>query len=161
LRVEELRNYDVIAHHVFMLILSIIGVTVLSMHYTLYYFGVSELSSIPLVAYEQVKILNAFTSTAASSSSSSTTTTQGNVASMRLETVLGVVTALSFTVVRAIHFPIVTLHNFLPDCWKLVPSTTGMLSYIISFFMVGSIGFTLLQLYWFSGLVRTIFGGTE
>ena len=165
LRVPELRNIDVIIHHIVMLLLSVIGCTILPMHYAIYYFGVSELSSIPLVIYDQLKLWN--TSTCNTNSNTTSKESPSRIL-QKLETIFGIITAIAFTIVRAIHFPYVTLKHFLPDCWKLLLPTTikggggGVrvllppLNFIIPFLMVGSIGFSVLQLYWFQGLVQTI-----
>ena len=157
--VKELRKPDVIIHHIVMLITAAIGSTVLPMHYLLYYFGVSELSSIPLVVYDQVQQWlkwNVF--------SKSTT----EKLKEKVEPILGVLTAICFTLVRAISFPKVTLFSFVPDCITVLaaPSSdgvgfavTGQIRSMLKFSVGASLAFTALQLYWFSGLVKTILSG--
>eukprot|EP00593_Proboscia_inermis_P004586 CAMPEP_0171320744 /NCGR_PEP_ID=MMETSP0816-20121228/106730_1 /TAXON_ID=420281 /ORGANISM="Proboscia inermis, Strain CCAP1064/1" /LENGTH=213 /DNA_ID=CAMNT_0011817949 /DNA_START=309 /DNA_END=950 /DNA_ORIENTATION=+ len=150
LSIPKLRKWDVIIHHVCMAIVAYYG-TITPMLYVLYYFGVVELSSIPLVIHDQLD---------------HACTTSEKV-SPRLEkwtNGMKIVAALSFTAVRAFHFTKVTLFNFLPDVrfalrnWSL---DAGVSRFFLQGIGVASLGFTTLQLYWFSLIVRSVLGGEE
>merc|ERR1711862_501878 len=74
----------------------------------------------------------------------------------RVQEKLGILGAVSFTVVRVLSFTKVTARNFLPDCWTaLVASNLSFgLRKSIQFIMFGCIGFTFLQWYWFSKILN-------
>jgi len=153
LRVQSLRKWDVIIHHIVMMVIAFAGSTILPMHYILYYFGVAEISSIPLVAYDQVQEWK-----------KETKSNHNNL--QFLELALGAITVIFFTWIRAISFPMVTVTRFLPDCWTVLSSpsllvATAHLRWSIRLLMAGSICFTALQLVWFSGMVKLIFSKEE
>ena len=150
LRVKALRKPDVMVHHGVMMVLAGLGCTVLPMHYILYYFGVVELSSIPLIAYDQVVH---WMEHSKSKESSENTKTKSSLEP--IQGALGIIAALAFTSIRVISFTKVTLTNFLPDCRTAL--ATALLSsqqkWTIRFLMLACGGFTFLQWYWFSKMV--------
>jgi len=164
--VPELRKLDVIIHHVVMLIIAAIGATILPMNYILYYFGVAEISSVPLVIYDQIN--NWLGSTTEQKQQQ-----QQSSILLKIEGVSKVVAAVSFTLVRVVSFTNVTVRYFLPDCWSILSSSSSAIAAgkalvpsqiqrsLLKFLMVGSIGFTILQLYWFSNMVKVIFLGNS
>eukprot|EP00547_Thalassionema_nitzschioides_P010226 CAMPEP_0194226672 /NCGR_PEP_ID=MMETSP0156-20130528/42319_1 /TAXON_ID=33649 /ORGANISM="Thalassionema nitzschioides, Strain L26-B" /LENGTH=268 /DNA_ID=CAMNT_0038959107 /DNA_START=272 /DNA_END=1078 /DNA_ORIENTATION=+ len=143
---------DVIVHHVVMAVLTILGATALPTWYCLYYFGVAELSSILLILYDQIHSWRELSYDEQPSSLWMTSATW--------ESTTQAVAAVAFTLVRAISFPYVTIRYFVPDCWILwkgaASTRVTKKNWILLFIMTLSIGFTLLQLYWFSLMVKTI-----
>ena len=164
--VPELRKIDVIIHHVVMLLIAVIGATILPMNYILYYFGVAEISSVPLVIYDTIN--NWLGSTTEQKQQQ-----QQPSILLKLEGVSKVVAAVSFTLIRAVSFTSVTVRYFLPDCWSVLSSSSSspavaagkalvpsqIQRWLLKFLMVGSVGFTILQLYWFSNMLKVIFLG--
>lgn len=157
--VKKLRKPDVIIHHVVMAAVAWTGAISLPMHYLFFYLGISEISSIPIVMYDQLSVM---TETDENEEGQSEKTNEG--ASMgklaKLRDQLQPVAALSFTWIRAFMFTKITLTSFVPDVLEVLP-TSGALSGPLTFGMVSSIGFTGLQLYWFSKMLRVIFPGDE
>lgn len=154
LMIQKLRKPDVIVHHVAMAILAYFGAAYLPMYYLFYFFGISELSSIPLVVYDQ--LTQDFDAAAGSLSNP-----DDNVRKLRDRFQL--IAAMSFTLVRAISFPIVSLFKFLPDVRSvLLLSTTAKISrqtrLLLKGLSIANISFTILQLYWFSLIVRVATG---
>lgn len=226
--ISKLRKLDVIVHHIVMLIIAIFGSIVLPTPYILYYFGIAELSSIPLIIYDtivnindnddddhteegkkeneeekegnetesknsndfidnddQEEDVNDGNDVSSSSATTTTTTTSKTTSSSSsnnsnfflLINILQIITAVSFTIIRGISFPYITIRHFLPDCWSVIQkkeftanaATNAIINasnkninnprsfvLMIKFLMFGSIGFTILQLTWFVGMVRTI-----
>lgn len=154
LQVKALRKPDVVVHHAVMAVLAGLGCTVLPMHYIFYYFGVVELSSIPLILYDQVTHWKDTLANQTKTTTEKDTITQGPLES--IQSVLGVVAALAFTTVRVVSFTQVTLLHFLPDCRSAL--ATAVLSsaqrWTIRFLMVACGGFTMLQWYWFSQMIK-------
>jgi hypothetical protein len=153
LAVRELRKPDVIAHHVAMTIVAAAAALHLPTHYAFFYLGVSELSSIPLLCYDQLQVI--------------VTQNGGNNPDwvVPLRDRFKVLAALSFTAVRAWLFTKVTLFQFVPDCLHVLPTTTtagtAVRRQVLRFGMWASLGFTALQLYWFSMIVRVMATGGE
>ena len=162
--IGSLQKPDVILHHLCMLLLAFAGATVITMHYILYYFGVAELSSIPLVIYDQLQLW----CNTRDKDDAESVVDSGSDGLVRLEKtrdVMGIVTAICFTWVRAYSFTKVTLTRFLPDCLAVLrtTATTALLSgnkrLLLKAIMVSSVGFTILQLYWFMTILQVAFGG--
>jgi len=57
LLLKEKRNPVMVCHHVVMALLGLAGCTVIPMRYLFFYFGVSELSSVPLILYDVFEYL--------------------------------------------------------------------------------------------------------
>ena len=142
IHVPILRKPDVILHHIAMMIVAWIGAVTLPMHYLFFYLGISELSSIPLLCYDQLEVM--------------ATETQSNFKTLRDR--FQVVTAISFTMIRAYYFTKVTLCQFVPDVLNVLPTANRAVN-ALRFAWMASIGFTTLQLYWFSKIVRIVFLG--
>jgi TLC domain len=165
LRVSALRKPDVVTHHVVMMILAALGVVVLPMPYIFYYFGVAELSSIPLIAYDQVTYwIEQQQQQNHNNNHQESLSSSWNLTN--LQQLLGVITSIAFTLVRVVSFSKVTFCNFLPDCRAallLKATATAAVSiitpsqrYAISFLMVACTLFTLLQWFWFGQMIQTI-----
>jgi len=136
LRVVGLRKPDVIAHHLAMLVVAWWGATLLPTGYLFYYFGVSEVSSVPLVLYDQLSLDAEELATRGEDEEEKAGTSSlveketgrkrtggqtgkgvGRLQRMeRRRDGFQILAALSFTVVRAFGFTKVTLVNFVPDC---------------------------------------------
>ena len=142
LRIPNLsRQWDLIGHHLVMAGVAWLAATQLPMHFVYFYLGVAELSSIPLIVYDQ---LEQWTTT--------TTTAAGTKFPWlgQLRTAAQVVATLSFTVVRAVWFPWVTVRHFLPSVrQELLMRPLAHNSNVLLLAAAGSIGFTVLQWYWF------------
>jgi hypothetical protein len=149
LGVKTLRKPDVIVHHLFTALIAFWGATILPMHYILFYLGVAEVSSIPLVVCDQL----------AQNMRISTRDTKRHESFQRVHDFAQLIAALAFTVVRAYGFTKITLVNFLPDCWTVLRSRAalGLTRPILKALMVFSAAFTSLQLYWFSEMLKVIF----
>ena len=149
--VKSLRKPDVIAHHICTALIAIWGATIIPMHYILFYLGVAEFSSIPLVVYDQL------------AQNMRVSMNDGNTkrhdSFQKLHDFAQLLAAISFTVVRAFGFTKVTLVNFLPDCWIALKSNAvfGVTRPILKALMFFSVAFTSLQLYWFSGILKVVF----
>lgn len=133
------RQWDLIGHHLVMAGTAWLGATQLPMHFVYFYLGVAELSSIPLIVYDQLEQWT-------------TTTTAATTSPwlVQLKEATQVVTALSFTVVRAVWFPWVTLRHFLPSVrQELLLRPQAPNNHVLLLVATGSLGFTVLQWYWF------------
>lgn len=158
LLIPKLRKPDVIAHHVVMAIVAFVGATIVPMRYVLYYFGVAELSSIPLLVYDQLSY-NCEIVVQKSHKERESDDDKAN-ALERQRDKAKIVAAIAFTWVRAFHFTKVTVMNFIPDVLSVLPTTTAVgTSRILKSLIFASVGFASLQLYWFSLIVRVILGG--
>jgi hypothetical protein len=157
LLIPKLRKPDVIIHHVLMAIVACMGATVMPMRYMLYYFGVAELSSIPLLVYDQ---LSFNCEIAANPREEGDNNDDNGNALERWRDRAQIIAAVAFTLVRAFHFTKVTAMNFIPDVLSILPTTTAVgTSRILKSLIVVSVGFASLQLYWFSLMVRVMLGG--
>ena len=128
-----------------------LGATQLPMHLIYFYLGAAELSSIPLVVHDQ--LVRSWTST--TNNINTKNTLASRLAQWRIRTALPVVTALSFTAVRAVWFPYVTLRHFLPSVHHVLTTattastTTVAVQNALRATAVAAVGFMLLQWYWF------------
>lgn len=145
IKVKGLRKPDVIAHHCVMTLIAAIGCFLLPMEYVVYYFGIVELSSVPLIFYDQVSQWIENAPAKESEEPHPLEKIQGN---------LGLVAGVAFTLVRVVSFTKVTMRNFLPDCMKALTSAVGAQKWAIQFLMLACGGFTFLQWYWFSTMVK-------
>jgi hypothetical protein len=191
--VKSLRKLDVIVHHIVMTLTAYFATTILPMYYVYFYFGVSELSSIPLLLYDQLCIMIETLNTSPSIPVHDNSTKldalvvddnnaitsdelidkQTNNELIQLRDSMQIVAAVSFTIVRAILFTYVTVRHFIPDVRSVIrlvqlPSSMITVSSVIRpvqmktlrFAFYASIGFTVLQLYWFLKMLRTIYQQT-
>ena len=149
LRVEALRKPDVIVHHGVMMVLAALGCTVFPMHYILYYFGVVELSSIPLIAYDQVSHWLEHTKKQNSDGEDTKSSLEP------IQGALGIIAAIAFTSIRVISFTKVTLTSFVPDCRTALAKSmlSSPQTWSIRFLVLACGGFTFLQWYWFSKMI--------
>jgi len=138
--VPQLRKIDVIVHHIVMTIVAWVGAVTLPMHYLFFYLGISELSSIPLLCYDQLQV------TVMSMKESRLTTLRDR---------FQIMAAICFTLIRAYYFTKITLMHFVPDVRFVLPTANRAVN-ALRFGMIASIGFTALQLYWFSKIVRVV-----
>jgi len=159
LYIKKLRKPDVIAHHILMAAVAWTAAVSLPMHYAFFYLGISELSSIPLIGYDQLSVMTA----ESVNGSSKNKTIHNQLCQLRDQ--LQPVAAVAFTWIRAILFTKITLQNFVPDVLKVLPSCKGATLFSkaapLKFALVSSIIFTTLQLYWFSKMVRVVVLGEK
>jgi hypothetical protein len=157
LLISKLRKPDVIVHHVVMAIVACVGATVVPMRYVLYYFGVAELSSIPLLVYDQLSYNCEIVQNSRQEGESDDDKAN---ALERWRDRTKIIAAVAFTLVRAFHFTKVTVMNFIPDVLSVLPTTTAVgTRRILKLLIFASVGFASLQLYWFSLIVRVMLGG--
>lgn len=126
------RNTALLVHHVVMAAVAFVGATALPTHYGFFYLGVSELSSIPLVLYEELEERS-----------------QLKAISAKIIEYMKIFTAISFTLIRVFYFTKITLLQFCPDVWQLLRGGDSSSSAVLWFMLTTSLGFTALQLYWF------------
>jgi TLC domain len=146
-KVKALRKPDVIAHHCVMTLVAAMGCFLLPMEYVLYYFGIVELSSIPLIFYDQTAHwVENMKQNQEDDQPHALEKIQGN---------LGIVAGVAFTLIRVVSFTKVTFRGFLPDCMKaLATSSSEPQKWAIRFLMFACGGFTFLQWYWFSNMIK-------
>lgn len=156
LAIPALRKPDVIAHHIAMLLVAYTGATRLPTHYIAYYFGVIELSSLPLLIYDQLSVNR-------DTLSKLETNQEERLAKVtKQRDFFKIVAAVSFSLVRVMSFSKVSLCNFLPACRAALPQARRMgLGKVVRFSMMANVAFTVLQLYWFSVMVRKVRGGND
>lgn len=148
-RIQALRKPDVLAHHCVMTMVAAIGCFLLPMEYGVYYFGIVELSSIPLICYDQV------THWVEHLQKSKNTKGEEKHALEIIQGNLGLLAGISFTLVRVVSFTKVTLRDYLPDSIQaLAVASTGSQKWAIRILMGACAGFTVLQWYWFSTMIK-------
>jgi hypothetical protein len=179
--VRPLRKIDVLVHHAIMTITSYFAATIIPMHYVYFYFGVSEISSIPLLLYDQLCVWTNPNVTPprsdgiddsdvpSASTAVGTITPNGdkNISDALIpwRDRIQIIAAISFTTIRAILFTYVTICHFIPDTLSVLSRSSASLSRMIQpmqlqalrFALYASIGFTALQLFWFSQMLHTIY----
>jgi hypothetical protein len=159
LYISALRKPDVLIHHGVMAVTAATAAWIIPMSYVYFYFGIVELSSLPLIVYDQLCQWTAGTKTDDSHTERAAEPTVGRLIQWRDRT--QILTAVTFTWIRAILFPLVTFGQFLPDVAKVLafpalaaPATTLIPSAItlraLRYTKWACIGFTILQLYWFA-----------
>lgn len=110
--------------------------------------GVIELSSIPLTLYDLCERL-------AEIAGKDETVPKAKGSALRaLRDNSRAVAAVCFVLVRAFDFTRVTLTRFVPDALSVLGSGAAAVRWPIQFMLVSSVGFVVLQLYWFSLFVR-------
>lgn len=146
--VPQLRKPDVLIHHVAMALVALVGAIWIPMEYIFFYFGVSEISSVPLLLYDQLSVMNE----------------DSLVADSKILAFFQAFAAIAFTCVRAVWFTRVTLLYFLPDVRSVLRGTSQISSTTANGLRFGgtmSLAFTLLQLFWFSKILRVVVGKDE
>lgn len=187
-RVPKLRNNPIsLIHHFIMALLAFMGANFLPMKYAFYYFGITELSSIPLVIYDQLDFQcdailaaqgendevadsNVIVPAAQQNTIENKDQNQENESHHQLEIleinkgIMTIITAIAFTLVRVYSFSKMTLSHFIPDILKsgiLQPENVllkPIQKHIVKFMGVSSVAFTALQLYWFSVMILSVTG---
>ena len=155
LAIPQLRKPDLLAHHLGMAAVALVGAVWLPTHYGYYYMGVAELSSIPLTLFD-------LSEKAAEASKKDAEIKEDGPSKNRatrlraLRDALRIVMAVSFILVRAIDFTRVTLTRFVPDALTVLGSATTAASFRLplQFMLVSSVSFVGLQLYWLSLYAR-------
>jgi hypothetical protein len=175
--VPKLRKIDVLIHHVVMTITSYTAATMLPMFYVFFYFGVSEISSIPLLVHDQLCILSSKTNVTNANDSlspvnvieSRITTSESGYNKAKLWLIhardrVQIIAAVSFTIIRAILFTYVTISKFIPDVVSILGNvknavlrTNPIQLVALRYALYASIGFTSLQLFWFLKMLKQIF----
>jgi hypothetical protein len=169
IRVKSLRKPDVLVHHILMTVISYLGATQVPTLYVFFHLGVSELSSLPLLLYDQLTHqLQGFENQSQDDHSTSREDDGDNQQEQQRRTakliqaqeVMKPVTAIFFTIVRAFWFTKVTLFGYVPDVLSVLRTnvaTAAGKAAVLQFTMLAGIGFTALQLYWFySQIVCTL-----
>lgn len=163
------RQTDVLIHHAVMAATAGAAAVWLPMRYVFFYFGVAEISSIPLIVYnalaewmtarrEQQDLEG--DDKMATSSAGLSATRRHNQRIGAVQTTAQILTVVSFTWIRVIVFPMVTFCQFLPDAWTAIQHNqrragpeVALLQpaqvFGLHFAAVASMGFTILQLFWF------------
>jgi hypothetical protein len=157
--IGALRKPDVLIHHGVMAVTAATAAWIIPMSYVFFYFGIVELSSLPLIAYDQLCQWTAGTRTDDSRTERAFEPTVDRLIQWRDR--MQILTAVTFTWIRAILFPLVTFGQFLPDVAKvlsfpalaapttsLIPTATALRA--LRYAKWACIGFTILQLYWFA-----------
>lgn len=133
----KLRNWPMIIHHVAMVVTAALSLGVWSQgtrlfgYYAPFYFGLTEVSTLPLVVMDLMK-------------------TNNRVA----PDWLGPLFAFLFLTVRALYFPYVSVASVLPDIRQA--ARKGIYRSSLYSMAVLNILFTLLQLYWGSLVVKEL-----
>jgi TLC domain len=169
IRVKSLRKPDVLVHHILMTVISYLGATQVPTLYVFFHLGVSELSSLPLLLYDQLTHqLQGFENKSQDDHGTSREDDGDNQQEQQRRTakliqaqeVMKPVTAILFTIVRAFWFTKVTIFGYVPDVLSVLrtnAATAAGKAAVLQFTMVAGIGFTALQLYWFySQIVCTL-----
>lgn len=148
---KEKRNPVMLVHHITMAVIAYLGATCIPMSYLFYYFGVAELSSIPLVIYDVLA-----QSYRACDDDDDDNKRRDMI--KRLRDGFQVLAALLFTLVRVFSFTKVTILNFVPDVLAVLPTAGSTKALVLKFLLLSSLLFTALQIYWFSLIVRLAIG---
>jgi hypothetical protein len=166
--IPQLRKADVVVHHIVMTVTAYLAARYIPMYYVFFYLGTSEISSIPLLMYDQLCVWTAKGSTIVNDRPSSETKDTDDGKTIQLRTAMQMIAALSFTLIRAILFTYVTLRHFIPDVLYVISSnpsvvvstaTSSAATMLTSlrFALFASLGFTALQLYWFSQMLSVMY----
>jgi hypothetical protein len=159
IRVKSLRKPDVLVHHILMTIISYLGATQVPTLYVFFHLGLSELSSLPLLLYDQLTHQIQGNGNESYDNHGMRREDSGDQQQRRrkaklikAQEAMKPVTALFFTIVRAFWFTKVTLFGYVPDVLAILRTNAGATAgkaSVLRFTMVAGIGFTALQLYWF------------
>ena len=137
-----LRSWDVISHHVVLLLVASLAASQMPGWWCYFYFGVVEIVSPPLGVYDQLE---------RTCDIASSTKHPSLPLLARARDFTKILAALVFTVNRAMMFTFVTFFRFLPDASsvrRLAPS-----SLVVDLCAFAAVGFAGLQIWWFRMLV--------
>ncbi|GMH80672.1 hypothetical protein TrST_g6046 [Triparma strigata] len=143
--VPGLRSFDILLHHFLLFFISFLAANKLPSYWCYFYFGVVELVSPPLSVYDQMEREVEIAEECKHSKLQKL---------KEIRDFWKVAAALAFTVTRAVLFTFVTWFRFLPQCLSALPLATSVEANVIKFMMFMVVGFSGLQLWWFSLLVR-------
>lgn len=177
LYIKELRKVDVILHHILMAMVSYTGSIYIPCYYIYFYFGVSELSSIPLLIYDQITFILSKNNNNGNQKEEESliqenkdedikesiegnnryNTNNDNKKSMssliKLQDQYRIIVALSFTFIRAYLFTKVTLfQSFLPDVFHIFIQQTLRATPILPTTTNRSLQFLIISSMLFTGL---------
>jgi hypothetical protein len=152
---ERSTSFLMLIHHVVMAAVAYVGATALPTHYGFFYLGVSELSSIPLVLYNELVERNKQRQQENSNNDNVVVKKTKKIPAL-LMTGLQIITALSFVLVRVGYFTKVTVGHFCPDVLKLLRGGDFSSARVLWFMLATSLGFTILQLYWFYANILSV-----
>eukprot|EP00931_Biecheleriopsis_adriatica_P091383 TRINITY_DN65267_c0_g1_i1.p1 TRINITY_DN65267_c0_g1~~TRINITY_DN65267_c0_g1_i1.p1 ORF type:complete len:296 (-),score=32.24 TRINITY_DN65267_c0_g1_i1:39-926(-) len=142
---KSLRKADMMAHHFLMAFLAFLACTPLFSCYIPFYFGVIELSSVPLA------IVDIF------HPSQLQELTHKYRALRAINEVCRPCFALLFLLVRGLYFPYVMANYSLPDIWAMTrESESASQSLKYGIVLVSAVALTCLQLYWASLVVKQV-----
>lgn len=127
---NELRTFDGIAHHVVTICLAYFGVYPFAQYYALFYFGVGELTTIPLNVVEVFKFLPDLAKEYPSFAEFS-------------KNAFG----WSFLAIRLMWWPLVS-YDLWMGCSDLIQSKKAHSNFVVGFFMFANMFLTGLQFYW-------------
>ena len=151
---KELRDVPMVLHHVGMVLVSAVAMGVLSDgrpllgYYAPFFFGLIEVSSVPLVLVDMFhpkhKEWSAYLQSEASPFLH------------QMNETCRIVFAASFLALRALYFPFETVMGVVPDLMAYRRSGTDMPTLPLDILVVTNLLFSMLQLYWGFLIVRTL-----
>jgi hypothetical protein len=133
---NEMRTFDSIAHHVVTSCLAYFGLYPFAQYYALFYFGIAELTTLPLNVMETFKYLPGLAKDHSDMYSLS-----------RL------VFASSFFLIRLIFWPMVSFELWF-GCQDLLRSNQAHSNFVVGFFLFANLFLTGLQFYWGYLIIR-------
>jgi hypothetical protein len=142
LLISSLRDPLMLTHHVVMALVAYIGAFRVPSYYCLFFFGVVELSSIPLVVVDMFHPQKGLPALLANPFLSS------------LNEACRIAFALLFLLVRAIYFPYIVFVWMVPDILELLPVSN--MQWELRAVLLSAVGLTLLQLYWATLIIKQV-----
>lgn len=127
---SDLRTPDAIGHHIVTGLLAYFGLWPYGQYYALFYFGVAELTSIPLNLVDIFKYLPQLAETYPTVNSFA----KGSF-------------IIGFFVIRIIIWPVVSYELFF-GCLDLIMNKTAHSNFVVGFFLFANTFLTFLQFYW-------------
>ena len=137
----EFRSPDAIGHHIVTGCLAYFGLAPYAQYYALFYFGVAELSSIPLSLMDMLKHLPDL----AAKYPAAQNAAKGSF-------------AVAFFIIRIFWWPFVSYELFL-GCVDLFRTQKAHSSFVAGFFLFANMFLTFLQFYWGFLIGRKVFSG--
>ena len=137
----DFRTPDAIGHHIVTGCLGYFGIAPFAQYYALFYFGVAEVSSIPLTLLDIFKFLP-------------------DVARKypALQNSVKATFAVTFFIVRIFVWPFVSYELFF-GCVDLFQKGTAHSNFVVGFFLFANMFLTFLQFYWGVLISRKALGG--
>jgi hypothetical protein len=156
----SLRESAMVMHHIGMFATASIALGALSSgkpimgYYAPFFFGLIELSSIPLILVDlfhpKHKAWFAYL-----------TSDSAPALLIRLNEIARLVFAMCFLVMRTLYFPYVTIAGVLPDVWTVTKLPSEQRNYVpklpLYAIAASNVLFSVLQMYWGALIVRQIF----